>query len=530
ISTQEGEWPRIIEGSPMVEGLSAEAWTFAPHAATSQVLTRVWSDPHWETGKRKLTGTLSGQAVSEAAVVRTVCSPEIQNTSNDTHTVKLPVLSEYEVWSHGNESEGESRSVQLPRSLWTNSNASLINTPYVTTAFIQLDLDMAAVTTGVLIVGRRRRSGDRFLLSCSVDARWNHALHVMTKSSDYGIGNSGNPISVKLRGRNKQDDLRNRTLPINDGNWRHISMDKYWLEGAIGYQTLYNGGYQPHAASDQKPFTRTTALGMLIMTRQGDTVKSKADLGDWLRFKPAIESVISTVFADAISRTGSPRQQLSPTIPIDSVTRCGLVPGSSRYNFCPGPPGKSKDDWTLLKFQGLTTGYAYKASRPTDYLSLAILALYVVIALLHTIFCHLSHRTFSRWNNIEELTLLAKKSKPMIGAVERAANPDNPSCALSLDGNDQSSRLDRQKEAKSKGGNDNHVAADNHLSISCLSAMGLRRRIRSIPQLGRSSENDASKHKETSFENNPKRLQLLLGDDDGKKSDAIRPGVAYSQC
>lgn len=344
-------------------GLSAEAWTFAPHVATSQVLTLLWSDPRWGTRKPKLTGALSGQTVSEAAAVRTVCSPDISNTSNNTHKVELPILSEYNVWSHGDGSKGDSRSIQIPRSLWSNSNASKINTPYLTTTFIQPEHDMTATTTGVLVMGPRRRSGDRFVLSCSVDARWNHALHVMTKSKDYGIGNSGNTISVKLRGRNKQNDLQNRTLPIDDGSWRHISMDRDWLEGAIGYPTLYNSRFQPYAASDHKNFSSTTALGMLIMTRQSRTTKTETKLEDWLSFKPAIESVISTAFADAVSRVGSFRQQLSYNISIDSVDQCGLVRGSSHYYFCPEPLAQSAGNLTLLKFEGLTSGKQLKEAK-----------------------------------------------------------------------------------------------------------------------------------------------------------------------
>lgn len=356
ILTQEYKWPRNIEGTPVVKDISAEAWTLAPHVATSKVLTDLWSDPHWQTGRNKSTGLLSGETTSKAAVVRTVCSPDIQNTRNDTYEVMLPVLPEYNIWSQINDGKGDSRRIRLSHSLWSNSNASLINSPYLTTVFVQPDLDMAAVTTGVIVVGSLRKSGDRFVLSCSVDARWNHALHTMTASKDNGIGNSGNPISAKLSGRNKQTDLRNKTLPINDGSWRHISADKDWLEGAIGYPTLFNDRFQPHAASDQGTKVKTTALGMLIMTRVHDSMKAEADLEDWLAFKPPIESVISTAFADALSRTGSFQQSVTNTVFVECVTDCHLIPGSTHRKFRPGPPAPSLGVWTPLSFNGMTTG------------------------------------------------------------------------------------------------------------------------------------------------------------------------------
>lgn len=120
----------------------------------------------------------------------------------------------------------------------------------------------------------------KFVLSCAVDARWNHAAYAMTKSTDYVTGNSGNVISAKLGGRNKQTDLRKRTLPINDGSWRQISVHEAWLEGAIGYLSLFNDRFQPRSAKDEKPLYRTTALRMLIMTRVHGTPKIESNLSD----------------------------------------------------------------------------------------------------------------------------------------------------------------------------------------------------------------------------------------------------------
>ena len=54
------------------------------------------------------------------------------------------------------------------------------------------------------------------------------------------------------------------------------------------------------------------------------------------------------------------------------------------------------------------TGYAYKASKATDFVSIAFLAIYVIIVIIYivaTIFCR---QSFWSWTTIEELLLLAK--------------------------------------------------------------------------------------------------------------------------
>ena len=55
-------------------------------------------------------------------------------------------------------------------------------------------------------------------------------------------------------------------------------------------------------------------------------------------------------------------------------------------------------------------GYAYEASKPTDYLSIAVLLLYILIAFAHTLRLLVTRRSSVCWDTIEELVLLAKTS------------------------------------------------------------------------------------------------------------------------
>ena len=44
MTTPEENFPRQIKGAPRVEGVNAEAWSFAPDTPTSLVMTNIFSD------------------------------------------------------------------------------------------------------------------------------------------------------------------------------------------------------------------------------------------------------------------------------------------------------------------------------------------------------------------------------------------------------------------------------------------------------------------------------------------------------
>ena len=69
--------PRILEGTPRVNRISSEAWSFAPHWVTLLVQTYLWFDRRWHPPDNKPTGSLSRQISSQAAAVRNVCSRDI---------------------------------------------------------------------------------------------------------------------------------------------------------------------------------------------------------------------------------------------------------------------------------------------------------------------------------------------------------------------------------------------------------------------------------------------------------------------
>ena len=519
IVTPDSNFPRIIDGTPQVSNISAESWTVAPHVATSHALSRLWSDPQWAT-PRNMTGIQSGQALSGAAVVRTVCSPDVLLTTNGTSEVFFPDLPAFDTWTKAGR-PGAIRSVKLREPLWVETNGSRAGNDYLTTMFVAPDPAMTSVTTGVVVLGPLTNKSERLAMMCSVDARWNEAQHSMIKSVVQGIGNAGDPVYALLRGRNQQADLKTMTLPINDGSWRHVSANQSWLTGALGYQAPFNIHYQPYfEGADHEGYT-TTALATFILVRTMYTEPKRTDLDFWRTSIPSIESVISTAFAEVMSRTGSVRVlTLEKSLQVNSVNHCQMQPGSQNYQWCPPPTTLEARNLSELHFNGSRTGYGYQASTATDYLSISVLALYVVIVLIYITSSTISRRSFACWDTVEEMLLLAKNSQPSFN------HPTG-----SIDSSATSSKSSRQWEnEKATSATKPSALANTSSGIRNFSTMELRLRIKAIPSLDRGAAgDDSSLAMEDDRITGTEEVQLIVEDDELPSMESVEPGRAYGR-
>ena len=528
IFTPDSSFPRIIDGIPKVKDVSAECWTVTPHAATSLALTRLWGDPKW-LAQGNPTGIQSGQTSSGAAVVRTVCSPDIMLTRNGTSEVSLPYLPAFETWSKDGR-PGDERTVKLRELLWVQSNISRSGNDHLTTVFVAPDQAMASVTTGVVVLGPLTNQSERIAMTCSIDARWNDAKHSMIKSSDYGIGNAGNSVYAILRGRNTQADLKTMTLPVNDGSWRHVAADEAWLKGALGYQAPYNARYQPYYKGVEKRGYNTTALATLILARSLYSYGKQQNIDYWRDSLPAMESVISTAFADVMSRTGSMRGIEARMMPMNSVKECQMLAGSAYFEFCPPPPASEAGTLSELHFNGSRTGYTYQASKATDYLSISVLALYVAIVLFHVVSSIISRRSFTCWDTIEEMVLLAKNSQPSFfkhptDSIDRSVPSEGTTFSAGFAHPSNQNGEPRLTKEESTPATKIDPLANTSSGICTFSTMELRLRIKAMPSAGDHSHLASEGDKITTTE----EVQLVVGDDMPLSMEIVVPGQAYGR-
>ena len=531
IFTPDSEYPRIIDGTPKVKDISAESWTIAPHVATSRALTRLWLDPRW-MAKGNLTGFQSGQAISGAAVVRTVCSPNIMLTRNGTSEVSLPDLPAFDTWTK-DDKLGNVRTIKLREPLWVQRNNSPAGNNYLTTIFVAPHPAMISVTTGVIVLGPLTNQSERIALTCSIDARWNDAEHSMIKSDDYGIGNVGNSVYAVLGGRNAQADLKTMTLPVNDGSWRHASADQSWLKGALGYPTPFNARYQPYyKGADQQGYT-TTALATFILARTMYTKPKQTSIDFWRNSIPSMESVISTAFADVMSRTGSVREITSKIFQVNSVNDCQMQAGSKLYSFCPPPPASDATTLSELHFNGSRTGYAYQASRATDYMSISVLALYVAIVLFHITCIVISRRSFACWDTVEEMLLLAKNSQPSFNYPTDSINQSTPSRGTAFPGESARQSIENSEpRSAEKPTSVTKISplANTSAGIRTFSTMELRLRIKATPPLYHTAAGDhSSLPREDDTITATEEVQLIVEDDELPSMKSVAPGQAYGR-
>ena len=102
----------------------------------------------------------------------------------------------------------------------------MTNISSLTTIWIAPKSNMNSVTTGLVVIGPiEEKTGQRYGLGCSIDARWNKAQHMMTQSSSYSLENTGKYIGATISSARSSAEIVDKALPINvsDGNWRHIS-------------------------------------------------------------------------------------------------------------------------------------------------------------------------------------------------------------------------------------------------------------------------------------------------------------------
>ena len=372
ISPPEEKYPRIIEATPREAGVSAEAWSVAPHAATSFLLGSLWFDPRWYPTNGKPTGIVSGEIVAKAAVVRTVCSRDVKSFDRSTPTIPLPLLSQYNTWAPNSDTEGPYVNVSFPRSLWETS--MMANPETVTTLWIPPGLNMTSVTVGLVVFGQQVfNSSQRDGVVCSIDARWNRAKHISSKSVWNGLGNRGSTVSAQLSSQHTQESTINGPLPIeNEDNWRHISAELEWLNSlsytvpanggkisetewlnTLGYGVSANGG---NAYSSECTRANTTYLGNVILTQvRPDNIS--ATPWDPQR-TTTIETTVSTVMADAISRIGLAHLWATPSIPVEFVGNCSYNAESGSHPLCP-PPSLKDNKMIQLIFNGSLTGKSF---------------------------------------------------------------------------------------------------------------------------------------------------------------------------
>lgn len=287
----------------------------------------------------------------------------------------------------------------------------------------------------------------RSVLACAVDARW---VNASSQQIDGPVSPSQAAVTaVALHQRrfkpihgyamNPTEVSSHGFLAANDSSWRPIAADLDWLEALTPAVSSLSSALNLSAPA--------STLANIFMSTDHISIEKIDNTTQYAQHTAFdfFETIISIVVADGISRVGYARQLESATFYAE-----GARP---RPNVRAGPPssanftkmnieGDLSDSRALFIFAQCFTSnslsfcshltdneanpviylyivYAFRAAATTDYLSIAVLALYVLIALSHAAYTAIRGRSSRAWEKLEDFVVLMLNSRQ---APDRLAN------------------------------------------------------------------------------------------------------------
>ena len=259
----------------------------------------------------------------------------------------------------------------------------------------------------------------------------------------------------------QNDGMGDGFLPANNSDWKNINATMDWLQHLTPAV--------PYLSSTLGLNSAASTIANLLMSTEhtqippiGDVENGCIEDEDGVRPYSFWEFVVAAYFAEGVARVGYAKQTEFPGVFIE-----GSSPGSSPCNgFIPAawhnhnvcPESRPRDaNLTAFSLRGQNVGgmfllshivpflwiyasvayrtnliqntvYAYRASAITDFVSIAIVSIYICIATAHLLYCLIRRRSSRAWENLEDLLALAHSSRPEPKLLSNiCAGIENPS-------------------------------------------------------------------------------------------------------
>jgi hypothetical protein len=395
------------------------------------------------------------EAETKAPLVRVSCVEQTEafNTSLGDLMVAFPRLEEHRRGVFGNPDEN---SVQVPgtdlyynRDLYnltervpeylfrrglTNSSTFPLNITEIFADFRRVLIipqeiwNETASSLGLLVLldgkGDPEKPAPLNALACSIDARWARAKSIMTTSPhrqtahDYTSGRSKVLVNIELESH-VMENLEFVIWPFDppkDGTLEMVRLHESWYELLSPFVpdnirppgSLFRGGKGQSAVER-----------LLDVTYFSDALDFKGDQ------RRVFENILSVVFADGISRSGSLLNIGNSMLTQEAfraTTRPELTEAQARTMVRHGEavptfskPSLLRDhETTQVTMRTMYVGYVLSASTsPFNWFCIALLLVHALLALAHTIWIIFFDRhTSNAWDSIPELVALAQKSEP----------------------------------------------------------------------------------------------------------------------
>lgn len=362
-------------------------------------------------------------------MVRVLCGPAAQNLSADATTAEFPVISEKATATQGSNFQwaryGRSASIaNLNRNFSTEVRAQWIQLQRKTFGPISAGLlfEMpwvlgpdASTTSSRVAVGCTFQAGWYEGTSTSSSGESNYAWFVQPKAD---------PIYIPVA---------DSTALILDSSWLNAltptapdtSRSKSFNSPTTLEEIIYATGFS-QVLSDYvtiQPIRLVNDTCVSSWFPAGTTQTQMWNANDCAKGDKRIllQAILALIVADGLSRYNS-ISAFKPTSTLSTWTLATFPPSPAYSSLLLGvgkgaaipPPADYPTRVHKLHASFSVTGYAYYASSTTDYLSTAVLALYLFVAIVHLVWvCTSTHKwTSSAWATITDLVALCTNSPP----------------------------------------------------------------------------------------------------------------------
>ena len=447
IQSLAGKTPRLLN-SGTVYGFNRETSILQPNAITAilqESLTGDWRNgtKHW-AGSRFSAGREYQYADQRLSSVRTTspvvltrCAPA-QNISAGQFEINFPVKT-WETRVYGPWETGSSQWEDDPRPInITIVDRSISNN--LQSEWIALPTDRFGPVSGGMLLQFPGKTSQA-VVGCSVSASWfsgevtsdslsNEAAWSFTESS-------------KSWARIRTD--LNASSPEAHGYRRLINIHESWIPTLTPVAPCDDCSNQPERLTILERLFSDVGLTTVFdqMRAQGQSRydgstqtcslqppdPAETDVDRWNRGEcyngnkhMLLELILASVFANGLSRYGSrrafdsdsmnsrndPLQWELKTPPKASEYYASLLSNKPHHNAVLLAPSNS--DYVELRMRVEVVGYAWYASGISDYLAIAVVVMYMLVALAHTVWVLRKGVTSSSWDTVTELLALALRS------------------------------------------------------------------------------------------------------------------------
>ena len=412
-------WMPRISLTGIYRSFACETSVTGVHGAETIYFSRLLKD--WQTAvasipysplmatvsQYKYYDTLRATAGTRVPTVRVACS-NAQNLTRIANKMDFPVLPKTGCWSTTATFEYK----EINQTLNENVRATWVSLPE----------QFGRVSAGLLFESPWVDNSSRVALGCSIDARWANATLSCSGGIDL-LGSCKSSVTKLAPGQSysnwpKYSEFR----PLNNSAWTSIELQQDWLDVLTPRVGATHEEEEPSPPASTLEQLLENTLDISGLARDGiaqHMAWNDMKIGS-LNRTTTLEWVIASIVADGLSREGSARVLDVSGEPTSwSLLDYDKTLDFTHQLFNRGKPLKEPKDVPHIKQPAkiMIFGYSYKARVFTDYLSISVHLIYMLLASYHTITLILRRRVSACWDSITEFFALMQNSQPATKAL-----------------------------------------------------------------------------------------------------------------